>query len=41
VTTTQSGAVTVESYTLAADGAMIVSVVRPDRKPITLFFQRQ
>jgi hypothetical protein len=41
VTTTESGAVTVESYTLAADGAMLVSVVRPDHKPITLVFQRQ
>ena len=41
VTTTQSGAVTLESYTLAADGTMLVSVVRPERKPITLVFQRQ
>lgn len=41
VTTTQSGAVTLESYTLAADGAMMVSVERPDHKPITLVFQRQ
>jgi hypothetical protein len=41
VTTTESGAVTVESYTLAADGAMVVSVVRSERKPITLVFQRQ
>ena len=41
VTTTQSGAITVESYSLAADGAMTVSVVRPDRKPITLVFQRK
>jgi hypothetical protein len=41
VTTTESGAVTVESYTLAADGAMMVSVVRPEHKPITLVFQRQ
>jgi hypothetical protein len=41
VTTTQSGAVTVESYTLAADGAtMMVSVLRPDHQPITLVFQR-
>ena len=40
VTTTQSGAVTLESYTLAADGTMIVSVVRPEHKPITLVFQR-
>jgi len=41
VTTTQSGAVTVESYSLAADGAMVVSVVRPDHTPITLVFQRK
>ena len=41
VTTTQSGAVTLESYTLAADGTMSVNVIRPDRKPVTLFFQRQ
>ena len=41
VTTTQSGAITLESYTLAADGSMMVSVVKPDRKPITLVFQHQ
>jgi hypothetical protein len=41
VTTTQSGAVTLESYSLAADGSMMVNVVRPERKPITLVFQRK
>ena len=41
VTTTQSGAVTLESYTLAADGTMMVSVERPERRPITLIFQRK
>jgi hypothetical protein len=41
VTTTQSGAITLESYTLAADGTMMVSVVRPESKPITLVFQRK
>ena len=41
VTTTQSGAVTLETYSLAADGTMLVSVVMPDRKPITLVFQRK
>jgi hypothetical protein len=41
VTTTLSGAVTVESYTLAADGTMRVDVERPDRKPMTLVFQRK
>ncbi len=41
VTTTQSGAITLESYSLAADGTMLVNVVRPDRKPITLVFQHK
>ncbi len=41
VTTTLSGAITLESYALAADGTMTVNVERPDRKPITLVFQRQ
>lgn len=41
VTTTQSGAVTVESYALAADGNMMVNVARPGRKPIELAFQRK
>jgi len=41
VTTTQPGAVTVESYSLAADGTMLVNVIKPDRKPITLVFQRK
>jgi hypothetical protein len=41
VTTTQSGAITLESYTLAADGTMMVTVVRPESKPITLVFQRK
>jgi hypothetical protein len=41
VTTTESGAVTVESYSLNADGAMLVSVVRPDRKAFTLVFERK
>ena len=41
VTTTQSGAITVESYTLAADGTMLVRVARPEHSPITLVFQRK
>jgi hypothetical protein len=41
VTTTQSGAVTHESYSLAADGTMMVSVVRPEHKPLTLTFQHK
>ena len=40
-TNKQSGAVTLETYTLAADGAMLVSVLRPDHKPISLVFQRK
>lgn len=41
VTTSQYGAVTVESYTLAADGAMPVTVIRPDHGPINLVFERK
>ena len=41
VITTESGAVTIESYSLAPDGAMLVSVIRPDHKPIALVFQRK
>jgi hypothetical protein len=41
VTTTQPGSVTVESYTLAADGDMTATVLRADQKPITLVFQRK
>lgn len=41
VTTTQSGTTTVESYSLAPDGGMAVSVVRPGQKPATLYFRRQ
>jgi len=41
VTTTQPGSVTTESYSLAADGTMMVSVVRPDHKPIALFLERK
>jgi hypothetical protein len=41
VRTTLSGKATLESYTLAADGTMQVSVERSDRKPFTLVFQRQ
>jgi hypothetical protein len=39
VTTTQTRAVTLETYTLAADGTMMVAVVRPEHKPITLVFR--
>jgi hypothetical protein len=41
VTTTQSGAVTLESYSLSADGSMLVNVERPEHKPLTLVFQRK
>jgi hypothetical protein len=41
VTTTQSGAITTEDYSLNADGTMTVTVTRPDQKPFTLVFQRQ
>ena len=41
VTTTRHGAVTVESYALAADGSMMVNVTRPGRKPIELAFERE
>jgi hypothetical protein len=41
VTTTQSGAITTETYSLTGDGAMRVSVVKPGRNAITLMFQRK
>jgi hypothetical protein len=41
VIATESGAVTIGSYFLGPDGNMLVSVVRPDRKLITLVFQRK
>jgi hypothetical protein len=41
VTTTRSGEVTLESYALSADATMVVSVVRPQHKPITLVFHRE
>jgi len=40
VKTTLSGAVTLENYSLAPDGSMLVNVVRPDHKPLTLVFRR-
>lgn len=41
VTTTQSGATTDERYTLDADGTLVVRVLRPGRRPINLFFERE
>jgi hypothetical protein len=40
VTTTQSHVVTVESYSLAADGSMTDSVVQPGHKTIVIVFHR-
>lgn len=37
----QTGAVTTESYTLAPDGTMLVSVISPDHKAIGLVFERK
>jgi hypothetical protein len=41
VTTTESGAITLESYSLAADGTLLVSVAKPDRKAFNLVFHRK
>jgi hypothetical protein len=41
VTTTESGATTVETYTLAPDGTMTATVVRPGHEPIKLVFERK
>jgi hypothetical protein len=41
VITTQSGVVTTETYTLAANGTMTVNVTKPGNKPITLVFVRK
>jgi len=41
VTTTDAGAVTVERYTPGPDGTMMVNVLRPDHKSITLVFERK
>ena len=41
VTTTQSGATTLESYNLNPDGTMLVNVVRPDHSSISLVFERK
>ncbi len=40
-TTTPAGAVTVERYSLAANGSMTVNVDKPGSKPITLVFVRK
>ncbi len=41
VTTTENGATTVERYSLAPDGSLMLVVERPEHRPVTLFFQRQ
>jgi hypothetical protein len=41
VITTQSGAVTTETYSLAANGSMTATVVKPGSKTITLVFVRK
>jgi hypothetical protein len=41
VVTTQSGSTTLETYTLAEDGTMLVRVEQPERKPVTPVFQRK
>jgi hypothetical protein len=41
VTTTEAGKTTVESYSLAADGAMTVIVEKPGRSPVTLVFEHK
>jgi hypothetical protein len=41
VTTTDNGATTVERYSLAPDGALMLVVERPEHRPVTLFFERQ
>jgi len=41
VTTTQSGGVTTETYTLAPDGTMTATVMKLGQKPITLVFERK
>lgn len=41
VVTTKDGAVTTETYSLAADGTMKANVDKPGSKPITLVFTHQ
>jgi hypothetical protein len=41
VTTTKSGAVTVESYAIGADGTMTATVASPGHAPFTLVFERK
>jgi hypothetical protein len=41
VTTIDNGATTVERFSLAPDGSLMLVVERPEHRPITLYFQRR
>ena len=41
VTTTQGGATTLERFSLAPDGTLMLNAVLPDHKPITLVFEHK
>ncbi len=41
VTTTENGSTTLERFSLSPDGALMLVVERPERRPVTLFFERQ
>jgi hypothetical protein len=41
VTTTEPNGTTEESYTLSSDGTLVVRVLRPGRRPVNLFFERE
>jgi hypothetical protein len=41
VATLDNGAATVERYSLAPDGSLMLVVERPEHRPVRLFFQRQ
>jgi uncharacterized protein (DUF1501 family) len=41
VATLDNGASTVERYSLAPDGSLMLVVERPEHRPVTLFFERQ
>ena len=41
VTTTRGGVATVERFSLAADGTLLLNVDQPEHRPIALVFQRK
>jgi hypothetical protein len=41
VTTTRGGVTTVERFSLAEDGTLLLNVDQPEHKPIALVFQRK